>query len=39
MMIKDDPTPFVDEEDFDFGLFLSNVAKDESRQRRLLWST
>ena len=30
---EDDPTPFIDEETFDFGLFLSNISKSESRKR------
>lgn len=30
-----DPTPFVEEEDFDFGLFLFNVSRDVDRQNRL----
>lgn len=30
-----DPTPFVEEEDFDFGLLLSNLSKDRSRQSRM----
>jgi hypothetical protein len=29
-----DPTPFVEEEDFDFGLFLANVSSDRGRQDR-----
>lgn len=33
--IADDPTPFIDEEDFDFGLFLQNIARDKSRQARI----
>lgn len=31
-----DPTPFIDDEDFDFGLFISNIASNESRKRVLL---
>ena len=31
-----DTTAFVDQEDFDFGLFLSNVAADVERQQVLL---
>jgi len=34
--IENDPTPFVEKEDFDFGLFLSNISKSESRKRVLL---
>jgi len=30
-----DPTPFVDEEDFDYGLFLSNVLNDVDRRNRV----
>lgn len=30
-----DPTAFVEEEDFDFGLFLHNVSHDPSRQMRM----
>lgn len=30
-----DPTPFVEEEDFDFGLFLANVSRDRNRQARM----
>jgi hypothetical protein len=30
-----DMTPFAEDEDFDFGLFLENVSKDKSRQSRL----
>lgn len=29
------PTPFAEAEDFDFGLFLANVAGDHDRQQRL----
>ncbi|WP_339909777.1 hypothetical protein [Symmachiella dynata] len=32
--IENDPTPFVEDEDFDFGLFLSNIAHDPNRQAR-----
>lgn len=31
----DDPTPFVEEEQFDFGLFVHNVIGDAARQERL----
>ena len=31
-----DPTPFVEDEDFDFGLFVSNISKNSERQRVLL---
>jgi hypothetical protein len=30
-----DPTPFVEEEDFDFGLFVYNVTKDAGRRNRI----
>jgi hypothetical protein len=30
-----DPTAFVEEEDYDFGLFLHNVSHDPSRQMRM----
>jgi hypothetical protein len=30
--IEGDPTPFIEEEDFDFGLFLSNIASNRDRQ-------
>jgi hypothetical protein len=33
---KDDPTPFLELEDLDFGLFISNVSKSPERQRVLL---
>jgi hypothetical protein len=33
--LHQDPTPFVEEEDFDFGLFLANVRSNPSRQDRL----
>lgn len=29
---EEDPTPFADPEDFDFGLFISNVANDAERR-------
>ncbi len=29
--VSDDPTPFVEEEDWDLGLFISNVIFDEER--------
>lgn len=32
-MIVDDPTPFIDDEDFDFGLFVSNISKNTKRKR------
>lgn len=32
----DDPTPFAEHEDFDFGLFASNVWNDVGRRDRLL---
>lgn len=30
-----DPTPFVEEEHFDFGLFVRNVLGDEGRRKRI----
>lgn len=33
--IESDPTPGVEREDFDFGLFLRNVRYDPERQRRM----
>ena len=33
--IKDDPTPFVEAEDFDFVLFVRNVLLDPARARRM----
>ena len=39
-VIPDDPTPMAEEEHFDFGLFLSELSRDQSRQDRLvdIWS-
>lgn len=34
--IPGDPTAFIEKEDFDFGLFLSNVSKSQKRKRVLL---
>ncbi|PPD48098.1 MAG: hypothetical protein CTY16_06195 [Methylobacter sp.] len=31
-----DPTPFVGDEDFDFGLFVSNIANDDKRKKIFL---
>lgn len=31
-----DPTSFIEDEDFDFGLFVSNISKNNERQRVLL---
>lgn len=33
--VGEDPTPFVDEEDFDFGLMIFNVASDAERRWRM----
>ncbi|MBN1254275.1 MAG: hypothetical protein JXA50_03285 [Deltaproteobacteria bacterium] len=33
---QDDPTPFVEDEDFDFGLFIANISKDKIRKKVLL---
>jgi hypothetical protein len=30
-----DLTPFVEEEDFDFGVLLSNLSQDRGRQERI----
>src|SRR5262245_57640157 len=30
-----DPTPFAEEEDFDFGILLSNLSRDRTRQARI----
>ena len=35
-MIEGDPTPFVEEEHFDFGLFVSNISKNPGRKDRFL---
>jgi hypothetical protein len=32
---EDDPTPFAEAEDFDFGLFVANVANDRGRRDRI----
>ncbi len=34
--ISDDPTAFVDGEDYDFGVFVSNISKDKDRRDVLL---
>ena len=33
--IEGDPTPFVEDEDFDYGLFFENVVLNENRLRRI----
>lgn len=33
--LDEDPTPFVEEEDFDFGLFLHNVTHDDVRRQTI----
>jgi hypothetical protein len=33
--LADDLTPFVESEDFDFGLFIANVAADRDRSERI----
>jgi hypothetical protein len=33
--LEDDPTPFAEPEDFDFGLVVANVANDEGRRSRI----
>lgn len=32
----DDPTPFIENEDFDFGLLISNISVNDKRKRVLL---
>ena len=32
---EDDPTPFIEDEDFDFGLFMANIAGSQERQEVL----
>ncbi len=34
-ILRNDPTPFVENEDFDFGLWVSNISKSESRKKVL----
>lgn len=36
--IDRDPTPFLDDESFDFGLFISNISKNPDRMKVLLSS-
>jgi len=33
---SNDPTPFIEDEDFDFGLLISNISTNEKRKRVLL---
>ncbi len=33
--LSEDPTAFVEEEHFDFGLFLANLSRDRGRQARM----
>jgi hypothetical protein len=33
--LENDPTPFVEEEDFDFLLFVNNILKDKARRERI----
>lgn len=33
--LEHDPTPFVEEEHFDFGLFVRNVVSDRTRRERI----
>ncbi len=35
-IIPNDPTPFVEDEDFDFGLFVSNISKSPGRKDVML---
>lgn len=32
---ENDPTPFIEDEHFDFGLFMSNLSKDPARRARI----
>ncbi len=34
--LADDPTPFIEDEDFDFGLFVANVANNHKRKQVFL---
>lgn len=34
--LEEDPTPFVEEEDFDFGLFIFNILTHQARKERLI---
>jgi hypothetical protein len=34
-----DPTPFIDDEDFDFGLFIANIISNPNRQKVMLGAT
>ncbi|MBW1903108.1 MAG: hypothetical protein JRJ20_15990 [Deltaproteobacteria bacterium] len=34
--ISNDPTPFIEDEDFDFGIFVSNISKSPKRKDLLL---
>lgn len=33
--LSEDPTPFIEEDHFDFGLFLANLSRDRNRQARM----
>jgi hypothetical protein len=33
--LDEDPTPFIDAEDWDFGLFVHNVMTDDGRRQRI----
>lgn len=35
-IFSEDMTPFIDDEDFDFGLFLSNISTNDKRKEVLL---
>lgn len=39
--IEGDPTPFVEDEDFDYGVFFENVVLNEERLRRIndIWES
>jgi hypothetical protein len=34
--LSNDPTPFIEDEDFDFGIFVSNISKSPKRKDILL---
>jgi len=34
--IPGDPTPFIEDEDFDFGLFVRNISRSSERRKVLL---
>ena len=36
VIFENDPTPFISDEDFDFGQFLKNIVSDSERQKRFI---